>query len=75
MTLPAQTLTHASPVRAVAMVVAEAGAQFQMVAVELPLARLAVLLEEAEAAEEPSRTLPVELVAVVERESLPGPGR
>ena len=73
-TLPARTLTHASPVRAVAMVLAEAGERYQMVAVELPLAALVTLLEEAGEAEEPSRTLPVELVAVVEREPSPGTG-
>lgn len=75
MTLLGRPLTHASQVRAVAMVLVEDGAQYQMVALELPLVVLATLLEEAVAAEEPSRTLPVELVAVVERERYPGPGR
>jgi hypothetical protein len=67
-TLPARTLTRASPVMAVVMVVVADGAQPRMVAVELPLGRLAALLEEVAEAAEPSRILPVELVGVEERD-------
>jgi hypothetical protein len=53
---------------AVVMVVVADGAQPRMVAVELPLGRLAALLEEVAEAAEPSRILPVELVGVEERD-------
>lgn len=74
-TLPAQTLTHASQVVAVVMVVVVGGEQLRMEAAELPLELLAVVMAEEAVVAVPSRTLRVELVAVAGPDVPHGPGR